>query len=285
MPRSFRAPLTGLPYLDHMIGDLRTGASPVSVSGCADSQEVHLAAELTEPSRSVLFLTYNEVRAREILDDAQTFFAQPALLYPARDLLFFHSDVRGMFLTRQRMTALKQLLSGAPLVLVTTIDALLDRLPDPAVLRKNSITLRPGDEADMTALAARLTQLGYEHTAEVTMPGEYCLRGGILDVYPAAEESPLRIEFWGDEIDSLRSFDPETQRSIENLDSAEIFTASEGRIRQFALDSLEIAAPAIDKIREDCRKAMPKVAKERYERAFEAFTAHFANMGVEDTTQ
>ena len=68
-------------------------------------------------------------------------------------------------------------------------------------------------------------------------------------------------------------------------DAGTIFTASEGRIRQFALDSLEIAAPAIDKIREDCRKAMPKVAKERYERAFEAFTAHFANMGVEDTTQ
>lgn len=65
-------------------------------------------------------------------------------------------------------------------------------------------------------------------------------------------------------------------------DAGTIFTASEGRIRKFALDSLEIAAPAIDKIREDCRKAMPKVAKERYERAFEAFTAHFAAMGVGD---
>ena len=65
-------------------------------------------------------------------------------------------------------------------------------------------------------------------------------------------------------------------------DAGAIFTASEGRIRKFALDSIEIAAPAIDRIREDCRKAMPKVAKERYERAFQAFTAHFADMGGGD---
>ena len=80
------------------------------------------------------------------------------------------------------------------------------------------LTFAPGDVLDMEAMKSTLVQLGYERTAQAEGPGQFAIRGGILDVYPLTEENPVRIELWGDEIDSIRSFDAESQRSIENLE-------------------------------------------------------------------
>ncbi len=227
MSRNFHAPVSDLPDHRALTRALSERKGPVSVSGCVDSQWVHFASELAGEKTRVLILTYNEVRAKEVSEDAQTFFKQPVSFYPAKDLLFYQADVQGNLLTRRRMSVLKQLLSGSPLTVVTTVDALLDRISDPATLRKSAVSLRPGDSCDLSELDRRLTALGYERLPEVTSPGEFARRGDILDVYPLSEEYPVRIEFWGDEIDSVRSFDPDTQRSVENLGEAVLFAASE----------------------------------------------------------
>ena len=227
MAKNFLASLKGLADFDHITGDLRDGGAPVSVCGCADSQMVHFALEALPSDRVILFLTYNEVRAKELYDDAQTFTALPCFLYPAKDLLFAQADVQGSLLTRQRMTALKALLEGSPLVCVTTVDALLDRISEPRRLRESSLRLRPGDIREVPSLCEELVLLGYSREETVAMPGEFSLRGGILDIYPLAEDAPVRIEFWDDEVDSIRSFDPETQRSLENLQEIRIYAASE----------------------------------------------------------
>ena len=206
---------------------LREERVPVAVAGCSDSQRVHLACELAMGKELLLLLTYNEVRAKELYEDAACFSRGPVYLYPSKDLLFFQADVRGMLLTARRMEVLRRILESGCGTIVASVDGCMDRITSPGKLTRSILELVQGDEADIAGLAARLTAMGYERCAQVESVGQFSVRGGILDVYALAEENPVRIEFWGDEIDSIRSFDVETQRSLENLEFARIYPASE----------------------------------------------------------
>ncbi len=188
---------------------------------------MHLTAELTADYPKVLVLTYNEIRAKELYEDAQAFLGAQPSLYPARDLLFWGADVAGSLLARERMRVLKTLLEEKTAFVVTTADALLDRLSSPAFLRKNVVRLKTGGVHDLSELTKQLVELGFVRTEVVDMPGEFAVRGGILDLYPLTEESPIRVEFWDDEIDAIKSFDPGSQRSLENLDELSVYPAVE----------------------------------------------------------
>ncbi len=208
-------------------GALREGRAPLCLSGNVDTQLMHLTAELCSGYKRVLVLTYNEIRAKELYEDAAAFLSLSPSLYPARDLLFWGADVSGSLLARERMLVLKHLLEQENVFVVTTADALLDRLSSPAYLKKNVIRLEAGGVHDLSELARKLSGLGFIRTEVVDMPGEFAVRGGILDIYPLTEENPVRVEFWDDEIDAIRSFDPVSQRSIENLESLSVYPAAE----------------------------------------------------------
>ncbi len=208
-------------------GALREGRAPLCLSGNVDTQLMHLTAELCSGYKRVLVLTYNEIRAKELYEDAAAFLSLSPSLYPARDLLFWGADVSGSLLARERMLVLKHLLEQENAFVVTTADALLDRLSSPAYLKKNVIRLEAGGVHDLSELARKLSGLGFIRTEVVDMPGEFAVRGGILDIYPLTEENPVRVEFWDDEIDAIRSFDPVSQRSIENLESLSVYPAAE----------------------------------------------------------
>ena len=106
------------------------------------------------------------------------------------------------------------------MTVLTTADALLDGLPPMKKLAKYKVQIAVGDTLDFTELQEELVSMGYEREAEIAGPGQFAVRGGILELYPLTEEFPIRVELWGDEVDSIRSFDVESQRSIENLQSA-----------------------------------------------------------------
>ena len=99
-------------------------------------------------------------------------------------------------------------------------------------LAKYKVQIAVGDTLDFTELQEELVSMGYEREAEIAGPGQFAVRGGILDLYPLTEEFPIRVELWGDEVDSIRSFDVESQRSIENLQSAVIYPAAELELEQ-----------------------------------------------------
>ncbi len=228
MPRSFKAPFGELNEYEKIVGALKKPGTPVALSGCVDSQLMEAAAAVAGDGRRCLILTSGEVRAKELKEDLEVFIKGTPALYPARDLLFWGADVQGSLLTRQRMTVLKELLERDEYFAVTTADALLTRMTSPKYLAEAVIRLKPGSFTDPQKLAKQLTALGYERVQSVTMPGEFALRGGILDIYLLTEEQPVRLEFWDDEIDSLRSFDAESQRSLENLEEIAIYPAGEG---------------------------------------------------------
>ncbi len=242
MAKSINAALSGLVDYKNLHRALSEEKAPVGVGGCVDSERVQMAVSLVDPEANTLFVSYNEVRAKELFDDAQTFAEGKVLLYPAKDLLFYSADVRGSLLTRQRMAVLREMLEGSGHIIFTTVDALLARMISPAELSRSVLKLKAGDGVYVDKLCRKLTELGYERGSVVTMPGEFAVRGGILDIYPLTEENPVRIEFWGDEIDSLRSFDSETQRSLENLEEIRIYPATEdGSENASLLDHLKAA--------------------------------------------
>lgn len=112
------------------------------------------------------------------------------------------------------------------MVLVTTYDALMNRMQKPEKFLKAVATYRVGDEIELDKFKKQLSAMGYESVYQIESAGQFAVRGGIIDIFPLTEENPYRMELWGDEIDSLRSFDVESQRSIENLESIEIYPAA-----------------------------------------------------------
>ena len=141
--------------------------------------------------------------------------------------MFYQSDIRGNLLTAQRLTAVKALLEEDRVTVITTFDALMDRLAPLSNIKKAVLEYALGDTLDIEAVKKRLVRMGYERNDQVEGAGQFAIRGGILDIFPLTEENPYRLELWGDEIDSMRSFDVESQRSIENLEQVRIYPACE----------------------------------------------------------
>lgn len=222
----FEKPLRELKDFEDLTRALSKKAGPIAASGCMDSQKVHLMYEAARDARIRLVVTYDDTRAREIYEDLR-FFDPNVWLYPARDLLFFNADIHGNLLTKQRMTVFRHLMEESPGWVVTTFDGLMDHLLPLKYLKKQVLSVESGQTVDVEKWKKRLSELGYERMGQVDGMGQFSIRGGIIDVFPLTEELPVRIELWGDEVDSIRTFDIESQRSIEELDSVRIYPATE----------------------------------------------------------
>ncbi len=226
MAGSFRNPLPELKEYEDTKEDLCRGRGPVSVSGGTDSQKVHQMAELGREFPFKLVVTYSDARARDIYDDYRTFDAD-VFLYPAKDLLFSGADIQGKVLGGKRLLVLKQLLEGERGTVITTVDGCMDHLMPLKALEDSILTVEEGEEFSMETAKELLTAMGYERCGQVEQGGQFCVRGGILDVFPLTEENPVRVELWGDEVDSIRSFDAESQRSVERLQRVRLYPARE----------------------------------------------------------
>ena len=221
-------PLLELQEYDNLVQALKSGKGPLQVTGTLDSQKVHLMYELGEASAFSwkLVVTYDDTRAKEIYDDLRSFTSR-VWLYPAKDLLFYSADIHGNLMARQRIAVLRRLMEDREGVVVTTMDGLMDHLLPLNYLREQSITVESGQVIDLDAWKERLIAMGYERVAQVDGMGQFSIRGGIVDIFPLTEEVPVRIELWDDEVDSIRTFDLESQRSVEQLENITIYPAAE----------------------------------------------------------
>ena len=226
MGEIFANPLTELAEYGDMKQDLMKGKGPVQICGVTDSQKVHVMYQVSEEKAWRLVVTHDDTRARELYDDF-SYFEKNTWLYPARDLLFYSSDIHGNLLTRQRMQVFKHLMEDVGGTVVTTVDGLMDHLLPLSMMKERRILVESGEVLDIGDMKEQLRDLGYERTGQVDGMGQFSIRGGIIDIFPLTEELPVRIELWGDEVDSIRSFDPESQRSITQMDSVLIYPAAE----------------------------------------------------------
>ncbi|MCR5109021.1 MAG: transcription-repair coupling factor [Lachnospiraceae bacterium] len=222
----------------------------IEINGCADSQKLNMVYGLGDGYKNKVIVTYSEQKAREICEDYSFYESSPGY-YPARDLIFYQADIHGNLLSGQRLECLKPLFENKGVTMVTTFDALMEHLMPLESLMCHIISLETGDMIDMSEFGQRLTELGYVRNYQVEDKGQFSFHGGIIDIYPCADENPVRIELWGDEIDSIRSFDIMTQRSLEKLDRYDIYPSSETVLTSDELDEGIEAVKKAGKKQED----------------------------------
>ena len=223
------APLGELADYQEILKDRKKGDGIIQIAGCVGSQKTHLMYALGDGFEYRVIVFSSEEKAKKAFDEYRI-FTDDVYFYPARDLLFYYADIKGNLLTDSRMGVLRALIekeTDKSITVITTMEAFLDGLAGPAELKSCRIELAGGDVADLTELEKELAEMGYQRESQIEGPGQFAVRGGIVDIFPLTEELPVRIELWGDEIDSIRSFDTESQRSVENLDKVIIYPASE----------------------------------------------------------
>lgn len=223
--KAFTEPLKKLGEFSELKSALRREGM-VQTSGCIDAQKPHFIYGVGEDFPYKVILTYSETRAKELYENYR-FFDKKVLLYPARDLIFYNADIHSNLIVQQRIAALRAVMEEEEATVITTMGGCMDHLVPPEQWKKHILRIENDSVVEMEAMRLRLTAMGYEAVSQVEGSGQFAIRGGIVDIFPLTEENPIRIELWGDEVDSIRSFDAESQRSIENLDRAVIYPASE----------------------------------------------------------
>ncbi len=224
--QALTAPLRELAEFDqiHRLANKKKGM--LRVLGCVNSQKTHMMYALSDgPSYRVIACSSDE-KARQIFEEYHM-LSDNTWLYPAKDLLFYQADLRSKDLVRERMKVIEKILDGKEMTVVTSFDAFMDGLPKKEEVEEKRIRITDQDTIDLTTLAEDLVKIGYDREEMIDAPGQFALRGGILDVFSLTADQPVRIELFGDEVDSIRTFDAESQRSLENQSEVVIFPALE----------------------------------------------------------
>lgn len=194
-------------HLDHFVG----------------STSSLLAHRLKQQFRRIVAVCPDHETAQFLKGDLDALEADSALLFPPTSRKPYDSQqITDSTQTVQRSEVLEEIQKDNPTLTVTSAEALFDKIISPDAFRKASMTLSKGDTVEMESLKGELTDQSYRSVKFVEMPGEFAHRGGILDIFPYSGEYPVRIEFFGDEIDSIREFDPDSQRSISFLNTARL---------------------------------------------------------------
>lgn len=199
---------------------------PVHISGCIDTQKCHFIYGLSQDIPWKVIITQNEIRAREIVEDYRM-FDRNVLYYPSKDVIFYSADIHGSAISVERLKVIKALIKEESGTVVTTMNAGMEMVASLSTFAKAVRVIKEQDIVNIDELAKHLVSIGYERQYQVESPGEFSIRGGIIDIFPMTEECPFRIELWDNEVDTIRSFDVQSQRSIEKIGVIDIFPASE----------------------------------------------------------
>lgn len=220
------APLRELEEFTKMETSLKRGITPIHATGCMDTQKCHFMYGLGGTHRFRVIITYNELRAKEIYEDYRL-YDKNVYYYPAKDLIFYSADVHGQAIAGQRLKIMKRIVEEEDSTIITTLDGGMDFCLPFFMYENRKLKIAEGDTLDLEELRQNLISLGYENTGQVDAEGQFSVRGGIVDIFPLTEETPCRIELWGDEVDTIRSIDVESQRSVESVSSISIYPATE----------------------------------------------------------
>lgn len=205
------------------------GFFPLSVTGLTEQAKAHLAASVSaELDACGMVVCDSDYQAQKFCEDVGFFLGREAIYYPSKEIEYYKVDAKSTELEAQRLAALGRLAEeGSNAFLVLGIDALLQFAADFSAFKSSIITLDDGGSFSSQELLEKLEAMGYTREDMVESKGQFSARGGIVDVYPPSAENPYRIEFFGDDIDSIREFDPILQTSVERLDSVRIEAAKE----------------------------------------------------------
>ncbi|MDB0000404.1 transcription-repair coupling factor [Amylibacter sp.] len=203
----------------------------INLSGAPDGFDANILSHfISEKQKSIIFVARDDKRL-DLMRKSLWFFSPniPVLNFPSWDCLPYDRVSPNADVSSARMATLAALSSGfeAPLVLLTTLNAITQYIPNRTIVSNNSFVAIVGRTINEKELRSYFSKMGFVQTPTVTEPGDYAIRGGIIDVFPPGEVGPVRMDLFGDELESARRFDPVTQRTVENLDRIEFAPVSE----------------------------------------------------------
>ncbi len=250
--KAFETPFLELAEYETLKKAIKKGNGIVAVDGCVDPQKLHMVYGMSDDFDFKIIVTFSETKAREIFEDMR-FYDPETYLFPAKDLIFYQADLSGNVVTEQRMRCIRAIAEKRKCTIVTTVDAFMARMAPPDSVEDGIIYIDEGGEISEHDLIEKLIDAGYVRNHQIEGKGQFSVRGGIVDIYPLTDDNPYRIELWGDTVDSIRTFDILSQRSMEKLDTAMIFPASEILLDASAL------AEGIEKITKEASAVRKKL--------------------------
>ena len=226
----FLSPLKKLKGYKDIENDIRN-KNIIHITDLIDAAKAYLITEVCKEKSWRLLITYDEERAARFYEDISCFY-ENVYLYPAKDLLFFSADIRGSLITEKRIEIYKKISTEDEGIIICSIDALMDKMLPFESFKSSIINIDENDRINIEDLSKKLAAIGYERVYTIEAKGQFSVRGGIIDIYPVTESLPIRIELWDDTIDSMRSFDISSQRSIENVSAITVYPAKESEVRE-----------------------------------------------------
>ena len=201
--------------------------SPISISGLTGVGMAEIIASIKGYNKKpILLVTYNEIQAKRMLENIKAFDTENVVLFPKKEIVTYDYVAESKDLPYERIETLNKINEKKNLIVVTTIEALIQKLPQKKVLYKDILEYKIGDICDLEDIKRKLVNLGYSRYDLIEGRGQFSIRGGIIDI-SLDEKTGVRIELWGDEIDSIRTFSINSQRSINTLEKAKIYPAHE----------------------------------------------------------
>ena len=212
---------------EEIISCVKDKVLPVNISGVAEFSVSHLVFSVCEKlGKTAIVVTDNEASAYKICDDLQLFYNN-VMVFPYKDLIFYNIEAVANDITAKRLSVLHSIVNGTCDVVVTSVNALMSPTADYQKYISNSFEFNFNNTYDISDLISKFVLLGYSREEMVEGKGQFSVRGDIVDFFPPYSENPYRIEFVFDEVDSIRTFDVSSQRSLEKFESAFVTPATE----------------------------------------------------------
>ncbi len=253
------------PFFGEVLSGIEKGKLPIALNGLSGIHKSHLAgAVCRETGRKALIIAGDEAESARISADLAVMGLRTCI-FPARDFSFHTIEGRSHEFEHSRIEALCAMLAGSVDAVITVADAAMQLTVPPEQLARHTVTLAPGREVSVDSIVAALNAGSYERADCVEGPGQYSVRGGIIDFYPPAAENPVRIEMWGDEIDTITAFDPLTQRRLDPVDEVSLFPTAE-----LTIDDMSALAVKLQEIARGLRDRNAPKARERLQKESDA---------------
>ena len=236
---------------------IKSKISPVCATGLSHIHKAQFIYSIYNES-PILVITESEAAAKKLCDDIAVMSGDEnyAVLFPSRELALTKVEGFSREYEHHRISALSKLIRGKSKIIAASIEAVMEPVIPKEVLKNSTIAIKSGAEVNLEELKTKLINMGYIRCDKVEGPSQFSVRGSIADIFPVQSAMPVRMEFWGDDVDSISYFDPETQRRTDSLESIEIALAVETVTDRLALaDKIDSLAKSIKSRKSDIVKA------------------------------
>ena len=219
------------PKFIELLNKIESKQSPILISGLVGVGEAQIAEAIHKfGKKSILILTYNEIQAKQLYEDL-SYYNEDVVFFPKKEIVTYDYIAESKDLPYERIEALNKIVSKKKQIVITTIEAAIQKLPAKKSLHKNELKIKVGESYNLEEIKKKLVNLGYSRYDLIEGRGQFSVRGGIVDI-AVNNKTGIRVEFWGDEVDSIREFSISSQRSISEQKQATIYPAHEYILEQ-----------------------------------------------------